>query len=142
MAAPIEIRREKARNCRADGLKLSKRASTRRTPAPAICMSRRLGPGRLPGGAYRLLRRRVDRPVDLLAELGLDRRWIVAPVIQPVADLERQAAVYGGLQADVRRRILGNVRPALELLAQPVDEPVDRGSIRHLGRQREEARRV
>src|ERR1700674_1645958 len=97
MAAPIEIRREKARNCRADGLKLSKRASARRTVAPAICMSRRLGPGRLPGGACRLLGRRVDRPVDLLAELGLDRQWIVPAVVQPVADFEGQAAVDGGL---------------------------------------------
>src|SRR6202022_1654762 len=108
MAAAIEIRREKARNCRAAGLKLSKRASTRRKLAPAVCMSRCLRPGRLPGGARGLLGRRVDRPVDLLAERGLDRQRIVPAVIEPVADFERQAAVDGGLEADVRRRILCN----------------------------------
>src|ERR1700694_1971590 len=103
MAAPIEISREKARNCRADGLKLWKRASTRRTLAPAICMSRCLRPGRLPGGARRLLGRRVDRPVDLLAERGLDRQRIVPAVIQPVADFERQGALGGGAAAGVGR---------------------------------------
>src|SRR4029077_14514098 len=120
MAAPIEISREKARNCRADGLKLSKRASTRPTLAPAICMSRCLRPGRLPGGARRLLGRRVAPPVDPLAERRLDRQRIVPPVIQPIAHFERQAALDGGLQPDVRKRILRDVRPALELLAQPV----------------------
>src|SRR5260370_38328926 len=100
MAAPIEISREKARNWRAAGLKLSRRASAPRKVAPAICMSRRLLPGRFPGGARRLIGRRVDRPVDLLAERGLDRQRIVAAVSPTQTAPPRQTTISRGATAD------------------------------------------
>src|SRR2546421_10629196 len=88
------------------------------------------GWGALPfGGSFGGLK----PPIRLLAEAGLHGKRVVAPVVEPVADFQRQAAVDGRLQRDVRRRILGNVRSALDLFFKLFRKPIERDPARNSG---------
>ena len=81
----------------------------------------------------------LKRPVNLLADGRLHGEWVVTPVVEPVTDFQRQAAIDAGLERDVWRRILGDLGAALDLFHEFLGKPIEGNPAGDFGREREEA---